>query len=164
MLNLGSGHNKELLEKCTALKEYCLFVERIRKYSKKQPIEESVERAVSECIRENILKEFLLKQRAEVIAMSIFEYNEEEELKKLRAGERELGKEEGKIEGKAEAVCELLEELGSVPDDLRGRIERERDSGLLRRWLKEAARASSVEEFSKSVRKRDKERFMNRKK
>jgi L-cystine uptake protein TcyP (sodium:dicarboxylate symporter family) len=38
-------------------------------------LEDAVDRAVNECIQENILKEFLMKNKAEVIAVSIFEYN-----------------------------------------------------------------------------------------
>ena len=55
----------------------------------------AVERAVSESIQEGILKEFLQKNRAEVVAMSIFEYNEEEEKRKLRKAEYEAGKNDG---------------------------------------------------------------------
>lgn len=40
-------------------------------------LQQAVELAVEECIRQDILKEFLTEQRAEVIAMSIYEYNEE---------------------------------------------------------------------------------------
>ena len=39
----------------------------------------AVEQAICECIQEGILREFLLKNRAEVIEMSIFEYNQKEE-------------------------------------------------------------------------------------
>ena len=64
---------------------------RIRKYAVRETaIEEAVDRAVSECMEEGILADFLRSQRAEVIAMSIFEYNEEEEMRKLREGEREI--------------------------------------------------------------------------
>lgn len=104
MLNLNTRHNKELLERCRTLKEYCLFVERVRRYAADDVIREAVERAVSECIREGILSDFLQKQRAEVIAMSIFEYNEEEELKKIRADEYELGKLEGERVGRIAGV------------------------------------------------------------
>ena len=41
----------------------------------------------NECIAEGILADFLRSQRAEVVAVSIFEYNEEEELKKLGRAE-----------------------------------------------------------------------------
>ncbi len=38
---------------------------------------DAVNTAVEECIKANILKDFLLEHKAEVIAMSIYEYNEE---------------------------------------------------------------------------------------
>ena len=76
MLNINLGHNKDLMEKCRTLKEYSQYVDRVRKYAKSMRIEEAVERAVTECIREGILADFLSAQRAEVIAVSIFEYNE----------------------------------------------------------------------------------------
>ena len=69
------------------LREYSEFVARLRRCAKQGPsIEEAVERAVTECIEEGILSDFLRSQRAEVIAVSIFEYNEEEELKKTETG------------------------------------------------------------------------------
>jgi hypothetical protein len=42
-----------------------------------EEITTAVEATVEECIREGALKDFLLEQKAEVIAMSIYEYNEE---------------------------------------------------------------------------------------
>ena len=41
------------------------------------PLETAVSTAVEECIEKGILQEFLCEQKAEVIAMSIYEYNEE---------------------------------------------------------------------------------------
>ena len=54
---------------------------------------------------------------------------------------------EGKAEGKAEAVLNLLEELGEISDDLRVRIISEKDLDVLKRWLKQAAKSKSLEEF-----------------
>ena len=68
---------------------------RVRRYTATMQLEESVDRAVNECIQENILKEFLVKNKAEVIAVSIFEYNKEEEEKKLRKAEFDHGLEQG---------------------------------------------------------------------
>ena len=59
------------------------------------PLDEAVEQAIGECIREGILAEFLRHNRAEVYQMSIFEYDKEEEEKKLRKAEYEYGREEG---------------------------------------------------------------------
>ena len=95
ILNINSGMNEELKEKCPVLKEYVIYVERIREYVKKMPLEEAVEKAIEECVRDNILREFLLRQRAEVFKMSIYEYDEERELKLIREDERELGKQLG---------------------------------------------------------------------
>ena len=147
MLNINLGKNRELMEKCRTLREYCMFVERIRGYAKELEIAEAVERAVTECIREDILADFLSAQRAEVIAMSIFEYNKEEEMKKIRADEFRIGKDAGKAEGKAEDVLALLKELGEIPVGLRERILSETDLELLNRWLKQAAKAGTIQEF-----------------
>ena len=54
-------------------------------------LNEAVTHAVNDCIREGILEEFLRKNRSEVIAMSIFEYNKEEEERKIRKAEYEAG-------------------------------------------------------------------------
>lgn len=58
-------------------------------------LDAAVKCAVDECIREGILADFLRKNRAEVIAMSIFEYDKEEEEKKLRKAEFKAGYENG---------------------------------------------------------------------
>ena len=42
------------------------------------------ERAITECIQEGILREFLEKNRAEARAVSIYEYNEEEHMRMER--------------------------------------------------------------------------------
>ena len=54
---------------------------------------------------------------------------------------------EGKAEGKAEAVLNLLEELGEISDDLRVRIISEKNLDVLKRWLKQAVKSESIDEF-----------------
>ena len=93
VLNINHGNNEKLLASCTILREYMQYVERVRKYQSEMKIEEAVERAVTECIQEGILAEFLMKNRAEAIEMSIFEYNEEAHMKSIR----EDGYDEGKM-------------------------------------------------------------------
>ena len=61
-------------------------------------LDAAVEHAVDECIREGTLKDFLQKNRVEVLKVSIFEYDKEKEEKKLRKAERECGREEGRME------------------------------------------------------------------
>ena len=63
----------------------------------------------------------------------------------------EIGKTEGKAEGKAEAILELLEDLGSVPADIRQLVMEQRDLETLTLWLKLASKAKSIEEFQKNI-------------
>ena len=57
-----------------------LLVDRIRRYTAKYgDIHTAVEKAVTECIAENILADFLRTNRAEVVEVCIFEYDEKRE-------------------------------------------------------------------------------------
>ena len=104
MLNINAGHNQKLLRSCHVLWEYAEYVARVRKYASELPLDEAVEQAIGECIREGILAEFLRHNRAEVYQMSIFEYDKEEEEKKLRKAEYEYGYEEGKEAGLKDGI------------------------------------------------------------
>ena len=95
VLNINEGHNALLMEHCKTLREYAQYVAKVRKYTADMSLNEAVECAVDECIKENILADFLRKNRAEVISMSIFEYDKEEEEKKLRKAEYEAGIQKG---------------------------------------------------------------------
>ena len=106
MLNINAGHNEELMNSCRVLWEYAQYVARVRKYVAEMPLGEAVERAITECIREGILAIFLEKNRAEVVKVSIFEYDKEKEEKKLRKAEYEYGREEGRAEGREEGRIE----------------------------------------------------------
>ena len=77
MLNINLGRNKELMEQCHTLLEYAQFVDRLRTCEKSMGREEAVKHTVDTCIREGILRDFLLKYREEAIEMCIFEYDEE---------------------------------------------------------------------------------------
>lgn len=146
VINLNKG-NEELLEACRLLKEYVLYVERVRKYVQEMDVEAAVNRAVDECIREGILADFLLANRAEVVEVSIFEYDEEKHMNFVRAE----GFEEGVTRGKAESVIELLKDLGEIPESLKEKIMGQKDEQLLGKWIKLAARVSSIEEFEAGV-------------
>ena len=99
VLNVNEGHNAELMQHCNTLNEYAQYVARVRHYAADMSLDQAVERAVDECIREGILAEFLTRNRNEVISMSIFEYDKELEEKKLRKAEYEAGFSEGEKHG-----------------------------------------------------------------
>ena len=94
-ININEGLNKELMEQCQTLREYAQYVACVRRYAKEFELNEAVKLAVDECIRNNILSEFLRANKSEVISMSIFEYDKEEEERKLRKAEYEAGVADG---------------------------------------------------------------------
>ena len=111
VLNINEGHNALLMEHCQTLKEYSQYVAKVRKYATGMPLDQAVKYAVDECIKENILADFLRKNRAEVISMSIFEYDKEEEEKKLRKAEYEAGVEAGEKSGIQKGVLNTTRHL-----------------------------------------------------
>ena len=115
VFNVNEGHNAELMQHCSMLKEYAQYVAKVRHYAAYMQLNQAVERAVNECIREGILTEFLIRNRSEVINMSIFEYDKELEEKKLRKAEfeagREIGHEAGLAEGKNQAAFETAKRM-----------------------------------------------------
>ena len=93
--NINMGNSQELFEKCRPMRDYMIFVDKVRRYSQEQTLEDAVERTIQECMEEDVMTDFLKRNRAEVVKMYLSEYDEERQ--------REFDREEGKME--------LLEEL-----------------------------------------------------
>ena len=106
MLNINGTHNQNLKEACRTLKEYAIYTDKIRKYAEKMSLEDAVERAICECIKEGVLKEFLEKHRAEAKAMSIFEYDQEKHIRMEREEAWEEGMREGIQKGRESGIRE----------------------------------------------------------
>ena len=70
-----------------------------------------MEQAISECIQEGIMAEFLKQNRAEAKQVSIYEYDEEKHMRQEREASWEEGREEGIEEGIKKGKQELLERL-----------------------------------------------------
>ncbi|MBP3474774.1 MAG: hypothetical protein J6K48_00415 [Lachnospiraceae bacterium] len=70
--------------------------------------QKAVETAVDTCIEKDILRDFLMEQKAEVIAMSIYEYNEEYVKKTLF----EDGYDAGQAKKLVENINSLMKNLG----------------------------------------------------
>ena len=92
-------------------KELLQLYNAVREYAKEMSIEEAVDRAIDECIREDILKEFLERNRAEARAMSIYEYDQEEHIRREREDAFEDGRKEGREEGIGLGENKKLREL-----------------------------------------------------
>ncbi len=69
-VNINYGHNQELLNSCKNLHDYSYFVDCVRKYLKQGfPLKVALDLAIDECIEKDILRDILVKHRAEVKGM-----------------------------------------------------------------------------------------------
>lgn len=111
MLNINLGNNIHIMERCGKLREYSQFISLVRGYlSEGNYIKIALELAIKDAISNNILKEILLKQRAEVCKMFLTEYDEEQHLKNvMRIGFKE-GREEGYNAGRQEGIKDGIKE------------------------------------------------------
>lgn len=137
--NINSGKNEELKKKCPVLAEYMTYIDKVRKYADKMELKEAVEAAINECIREHVLVDFLKRQKAEVIMLSIYEYDEERELKLIRADERELGREEGIAQGLKQgidALTDMCRELGYSDEQIVAEVVKRFDVSEEKAWQK----------------------------
>ena len=110
MFNINPGHNTKLLDTCKILKDYSEYVSRVREYAGSMGLEAAVELAITECIRENILSEFLSKNRAEVKSVSIYEYDEEKHMRQVKEEGFQEGHQKGIEEGHQKGLQEGHEE------------------------------------------------------
>lgn len=115
LLNINIGYNEQLKRTCKSLRDYCEYTGRVRTYAKEMPIEATVERAITECIREGILADFLTKNRTEAKKVSIYEYDEEKHLRMEReqsyADGLEKGLEQGLTQGIIQEQLRLAQEM-----------------------------------------------------
>ena len=148
--NINPGKFRSLLDNCSVLDEYTAFIEKIREYEADE-IEAPIESAIEWCIENHILEDFLRTKKSEVLkAMTIdMTFEHREEIIRREVAEEAMAK--GKAEGKAEDIIELLEEFGTVPEELVARIMGEKDLPTLTKWHKTAIRCSSVDEFTELI-------------
>lgn len=92
MLTINYRHNEELLNKCRLLKEYSIFTSRVKDYRLKGfSLNDAVNKAIDECIKEGVLMDILLKHRTLARNSILTEYDE----KKRRKLDRQEGYREG---------------------------------------------------------------------
>ncbi len=100
LININYGKNKDLIDLCKPLQEYCEINNKIRRYQKeKYSIEEAVEMAVEECLQEGILEDILMKEKNRVISSLLTELTEEEKESVYTANGFEDGFDKGMKEG-----------------------------------------------------------------
>lgn len=55
------------------------------------------------------------------------------------------------LDTKIQDICELLEEHGEIPEELKNRLDSEKDVKRLAAWHKLAAKSHSIEEFMEAI-------------
>ena len=118
IVNINDGQDNKVLDHCRTLREYAAFIAMIRENLKTTKPQEAVTKAVDDCIKQGILKEFLMKHKAQVIKMSIYEYDE----KKQREFDREEGREEERILLIQKKICKG-KTLDVIADELEASVE-----------------------------------------
>ena len=112
--------NQELMEKCRRLKEYSLFIDTVRRnLASGLPLEQAVSKSVDECIQEDILKDILTAQKAEVIQVVLETFDQEKYEKAMKQEGYEDGYNDGRSDGYSAGCEEGLRQLICTLMDIR---------------------------------------------
>lgn len=130
VLNINRGHNRELMEKCSILREYAEFVEITKVYINKcDDRKTALDQAIDDCIEQNILADFLRTYRAEVLGMLLEEFDVKKYERTIRAEGRFeqmiilINKKKSKGYT-AEEIADLLEEDIELVNKVYGALEK----------------------------------------
>lgn len=127
--NINQGRNVDLLGKCPMLRGYMTFVDYVREYYKKEEyenLETAINRAIDRCIEENVLKDFLIENRSEVVKVTQLDYTFDRQIELEREDARregwEEGRKEGREEGRKEGCAEIVRNMinrGMADDEIK---------------------------------------------
>lgn len=123
VININFQHNQNLQNACKPLQDYGILVERIRINCKTSLLlSDAIDLAVEQCVKDNILKDFLLKHRAEVTDMILSQYDEEAYIKLEKEYSYEDGYEQAQqelqpiIQNLTEQIQQLQQELNTLKE------------------------------------------------
>ena len=102
VLNINYGNNKELMAKCCELEQYARFIHTLRGYTGQGlGMKAAMRKTIDECIEQDILKDILVRNEAEVMDMFMTKYNKKAHMRVIRNEGREEGHKEGRLEADA---------------------------------------------------------------
>ncbi len=128
VVNINTDKKHKLLEKCGTLRQYSEFVEKTRQFGGDK---NKLEKAVKECIQEDILAGYLRRKSEEVINMLMAEYDYETDLavhcEEAEARGEARGEAHGETKGKVEvyytemhlSVDAIAEKLSMTKENVR---------------------------------------------
>lgn len=105
--NINPGYNEDIQNNSRVLSGYTAFVEKVRSYVNEETVlNDAVQRAVEECIRENILAEFFQKHRREVVHVAALDFTFERREQLIRRDSLEEGIEIGVSQGIKQGISQ----------------------------------------------------------
>ncbi|UTC61872.1 Rpn family recombination-promoting nuclease/putative transposase [Treponema sp. OMZ 787] len=110
VININRQNRHPLLKNCKTMQEYSIFVETVRKWKEIDP-QNGFQKAVEECISNNILHEYLKRKTKEVINMLLAEYDYETDIAVQREESLMIGIQQGSYQ-KALETAKNLAEMG----------------------------------------------------
>lgn len=107
--NINPGYNRYIQENSKVLSGYTIFVGKVRAYAEEETVlRDAIERAVDECIREDILAEFFKDHRTEVIDVAVLDFTFERREKLIRRDSLEEGIAQGEILKLISQICRKI--------------------------------------------------------
>ena len=107
VVNISKGHSLKLLEQCPHLRDYAVYVSRIKgNVAAGMTKEDAVNEAMEYSIEHNLLNGYFLEQKMEVLNMSLTEFDQEEYDRNRFNDGKEAGIAIGIAEGKRDAALQ----------------------------------------------------------
>lgn len=110
LININYDKGNPVLRNCKPLKEYSLFVEMVRRHIALNK-DHGFENAIKECIKNDILREYLQRKSREVMNMLLAEYDYDTDIAVQRAEEREIALDEGEARGSRKKALETAKTM-----------------------------------------------------
>jgi len=105
LININYDKDSQILKSCEPLGQYSRFVEAVRRHIAVDK-EHGFENAIKECIKNDILREYLQRKSREVINMLVAEYDYDTDIAAQRQESLMLGIQQGEARGSRQAKLE----------------------------------------------------------
>ena len=124
LYNINAGNNEDLLNRCPVMREYMIFVNRVRE-NEEAGSEKPIAEAIDWCVENCVLQEFLSERRKEVIKAMTIDMTFEAREEIIRNEGIEQGMEKGILTSLRNLMTNLklsaeeaIKTLGIAPEDV----------------------------------------------
>ena len=110
LININYDKDSQILKSCKPLGQYSRFVEAVRRHIAVDK-EHGFENAIRECIKNDILREYLQRKSREVINMLVVEYDYDTDIAVQREESLMLGIQQGEARGSRQKALETAKTM-----------------------------------------------------